>query len=151
MGSGSSKTEETERNKTNNSGGQKDKGVPVQSVTPVPPKDETIPSGKNIDGQDRSKQSDLKQINTNEPKHNEQKEDNAKSESEKPVAQVIKEVQHVAGQTTGEAVIEEVLIDEGPKEQLKFDCALKSACLLVNNLHDYIIINTSSISFSYCL
>lgn len=136
MGSGSSKTKETDINKTNNSGGQKDKGVPAQSVTPVPPKEETIPSGKNIDGQDQSKQSDVKQIDTNEPRHNEQKEDNTKSESEKPVAQLKKEAQHVSGQTTGEAAVEEVLIDEGPKEQLKFDCALKSACLLVNNLHD---------------
>jgi len=28
-------------------------------------------------------------------------------------------------------VLEEKIIDEGPKEQLKFDCALQSACLLV--------------------
>ena len=35
------------------------------------------------------------------------------------------------GKSGAENVIEDILIDEGPKEQLKFDCAVKSACLLV--------------------
>lgn len=41
------------------------------------------------------------------------------------------EANKLAGQTMGGAIVEDVLIDEGPKDQLKFDSAVKSACLLV--------------------
>ncbi|XP_045210363.2 uncharacterized protein LOC123561819 [Mercenaria mercenaria] len=158
MGSSSGKAKpKIEDNKTNNSGAKEGttSSDPATYNKQVPPVEEKVASDRKSQS-DISKQKEQKEntssgtesdkkitvtaTNTGEEskaklgnsKQKEQKENTSGgTESEKATGNINNETKDMSGTNTSEAVVEDVLIDEGPKEQLKFDCAVKSACLLV--------------------
>lgn len=154
MGGGASKSKPV--NKTNNSGGENDPVAPkVASTsnkqeppaetrnvpknnhnetqvkpTPAPSEERALPTNKDttetVGKKKETEKTDKKESVNVEPQR-----------IVKPPSPVMKDVKEseelkskkVEAEAT--TAVEEKLIDEGPKEQLKFDCALKSACLLV--------------------
>ncbi|XP_052803318.1 uncharacterized protein LOC128233605 [Mya arenaria] len=138
MGSGPSKPKTSGApNKSNNSGGetladtQKTSKVPpadekmskvpsaAEKNPQVPPAEEKIPHSTDEKTSTKAPVAVTSSTATPiEPKLN-QKPEPSTNTSEKLT------------ESQAEVPVEEKLIDEGPKEQLKFDCALKSACLLM--------------------
>ncbi|WAR04991.1 NALP5-like protein [Mya arenaria] len=121
MGSGPSKPKTSGApNKSNNSGGET--LADTQKTSKVPPADEKmskVPSAAEKNPQVPPAEEKIPHSTATpiEPKLN-QKPEPSTNTSEKLT------------ESQAEVPVEEKLIDEGPKEQLKFDCALKSACLL---------------------
>ena len=154
MGSGSSKSEPAPVNKSNNCGG-KDDAVPLSSTDrkkQYPPaetkieanekytdvKDERTTSGKTEDATIQQPKTATEVEEKAETQNEQTKAEEQKSEKKEmppsPVKKEVKETDHgkpKKAELEMGTKVEDKLIDEGPKEQLKFDCALKSACLLV--------------------
>ncbi|KAL4228631.1 hypothetical protein ACF0H5_011679 [Mactra antiquata] len=152
MGSGSSKPA-AEKNKTNNS---------QETTDPA--------SSSKTDSTNTSKQTSQEE---NKMPGNDKSVSGNKANPEKPVApSTTAEPKSDVAESTKESkdqdnsdkrkqndkaneldIVEEVIIDEGPKEQMKFDCALRSACLLIKpeSLYKHITKNVTKLQLNRAL